>query len=166
MNPNTSAVYAMFIQYILPVLFTGLAMLLGWALTSLATWLQSRSENSKIAGASSKLVLLTDTIVADLEATMKPVLKAATADGMLTKTEIDTLRATALQRLKEMAGEKGMEAVKDILGVAAPKLEEFLTGLIEMAVARVPRESTVPGVPVVPVAPIRPTVIVPPPPSP
>lgn len=137
MNPEQqSQLWTLFIQHLGPVVFTGLAGLLGWVLTNLAKYLQARAEGSKFMLVGAKLTTIAESVVADLNATLAEPLKEAAKDGVLTKAERLDLRDKALNRLKQQAGERGLVEAKALLGVAAPQLDAHLNGLIELAVAK------------------------------
>lgn len=142
MTPETkSALLTLFIAHVAPVLFTGLAMLLGWVLTQLGRKLGAQAGESKLAAVGTRFTLFAQAVVADLEATLKPELAKATADGELTQAEIAHLRTIALARLKALAGEKGLGELQAVIGIAAPQVDAFLSGLIERAVATLPRDA-------------------------
>lgn len=127
----------LFIQYILPVLFSALATLLGWVFVQLGRRLSAQAGESKLAAAFAQLAHWGDVVVADLEATLRPELGKAAADGKLTKEEIAQLRAVALARLKALAG-SGLSGILGNLGVAGDQTENYLSGVIERAVDRLP----------------------------
>jgi hypothetical protein len=133
-----STLLSLFIQYLLPILFSALATLSAWALAQLAKKLGAQAAHSKAAAIAARLTHLAETIVADLEATLKPELAKATADGKLDKAEILRLRDVALQRLKALAGERGLLELQGILGIAAPQVDGYLQGILERAVDQLP----------------------------
>lgn len=139
------AVLSMFVQYVLPVLFSAIAMVGTWALARFAEKLGAEAKTSKTFAVLERLSLMAHAVVADLEVTLKPRLLEATRDGVLTQAEIVMLRSAALERLKQLAGERGLEEARALLGIAAPELERFLTGLLERAVDSLPSRAKVLG---------------------
>lgn len=129
-----SALLSAFIQYVLPVLATGLSALLAWVFVQLGKKYGADATGSKKSQVLNHLFTLAQSVVADLEATLKPQLLAATADGVLTPVEVGLLRDSALNRLKFLAGEKGLAEAQFLLGMTGGALEGFLMGLIEKAV--------------------------------
>lgn len=83
-----------------------------------------------------RFVHFAELVVADLQVTLRPQLAQAAVDGKLTRVEIDQLRATAVARLKAMAGDQGLIELQETLKLAAPGLEVWLSGLVESAVSR------------------------------
>lgn len=118
---------------LLPYVLAGLVGVLAWALASWRKKLLSQSGESRLAQVGARLLLVAEGIVRDLEVTLKPELKAATADGVLTPTELARLKNEALKRLKESLGEHGMAELRDVLQVSAGSLGVFLSGIIEKA---------------------------------
>lgn len=129
-----SQVLQLFITTVLPVLFTGLATLLGWVFIQLGRKYGTDAGATKKNQVLGHLFALAQSVVADLEATLKPQLLLATADGVLSPTEITALREAALERVKFLAGEKGLAEAQALLGMGSDALTQFLLGLIEKAV--------------------------------
>lgn len=130
-----AAVLELFLKYLLPPLLTGLGALLGLALKNLGSKLAADAANSKIAAVGSKLTLFIESVVADLEGTVKPALIEASADGVITAEEGAALKALAMTRVKVLLSEKGMGELSSVLGVAGPAIESLISGLIEKFVA-------------------------------
>ncbi len=139
----SSALMGLFVQHVAPVLFS----LIGLALTALlglaAKKWGTEAKQTKVAAAVDRMTHFASVVVADLDATLKPHLKTATADGVLTKAEVAHLRSVALARLKELAGEHGLKELSGLLGIAAPQLDTYLHGLVETAVDALPRKLVV-----------------------
>lgn len=136
MDEVKSQLLSLFVQYLAPLLYTGVLGMVGWMLHHLRAYFQAKAAESKLFQVGARLTDLADSVVADLEATMKPELQAAVADGVLTKAEITRLREVALGRLKQLAGEKGLGEILSVLKIAAPGLDVYLNGIIEKAVAK------------------------------
>ncbi len=104
------AAQALFVSTVLPLLFTGLVGLLAWIGHQAGAWLKAKAEGSRLAAVGVRVETVIAAVVADLEATLKPELAEATADGVLTDEEIAKLRIHALERVKKTLGEKGLSA--------------------------------------------------------
>lgn len=137
-----SVLLEMFVQYLLPVLATGLAALLGLALKSLRDMLSARASESKLHTVSARVAHFVSVVVADIEKTVKPELEAASKDGVITAEEGAKLKALALERVKKLLAEHGMKELQGVLGIVAPQVEVYLSGLIEKAVSQLPRPQT------------------------
>lgn len=124
-------VLRLFVQIVVPILFTGLASALTWAFWKIGQKFGVDAGTAKKNQVVSHFLNLGKAVVADLEATLKPELLAATADGVLTPAEITSLRVAALDRLKFLAGEKKLEEAQFVLGMTSGALEVFLQGLLE-----------------------------------
>ena len=120
-----------FLKYILPELLTGLSALLGLALHRLGAKLAADAATSKIAAVGSKLELFVESVVTDLEATVKPRLLEAAADGEISIEEGIALKALCIERVKVLLSEKGLSELTAVLGVAGPAIDSLLSGLIE-----------------------------------
>lgn len=131
------------VQYLLPLAASALFAAGVWAVAKLGTLLGARAKDSKLNAALVRLTVAVDSIVHDLEATLKPKLAAATADGVLTTAEISNLRTVALTRLKDDMGSEGLKALRDCMGIFAPSLDTFLLGFIETRVKAIPGPTVV-----------------------
>ncbi len=127
-----------FVQIVVPALCTGLAGLLGWAMMALRKKFEAQAEQSKIAAVGTRITHLADVVVADLNATVKPAIVEAAKDGVLTAEEAAKIKSMAMDRLKALIAEKGMAELSGVLGIVAPSIETYLSGLIEQAVAKAP----------------------------
>lgn len=136
-----SALTAAFIQYVLPVLITAIAGGLGWVLVQLGLFIKAKWGESKIAMIAVRVEHLAEIVVADIEATLRPKIAAAAADGQLTAEEGADLKKTAMERLKAMLAERGLLELQGVLGIIAPQVDTYLSGAIEKAVAAKPAPS-------------------------
>ncbi len=134
-----------FVTYVVPVLFSGLAGLLAWVFVSLRKKLEAEASNSAAAGVGAKVLHLAESVVSDLEISLKPQLAEAAKDGVLTKAEISQLRSVALERLKAMLGAAGIAELEKMLGVPREAIDKYLMGVVEKAVAVAPSRD-VPGI--------------------
>ncbi len=89
-----------FLEYVLPPLATALGAAAVWAIAKLATWLHSKEQGSKLAQLGAVVVDMSQSIVAELNVTLRPQLAAALADGVLTDVEKAQLKTTAVGILK------------------------------------------------------------------
>lgn len=121
----------LFLSYVLPLLLTGLGAVAIWAVGKLATWLHSKEQTSKLARLGSFVADYAASIVAELNATLRPQLASALADGVLTDAEKAQLKATALDALKNRLPPSIKALVDSLYGPAA---ETLLAGAIERAV--------------------------------
>lgn len=122
---------------LLPYLFAGLMGVTIWALAAWRSKQDAQAGQSKVAAVLSRVLTLAEAVVQDLEATLKPEMKAAAADGRLTREELAKLKSLALDRLKESLGQHGLEELRQVLALAAPSLGTILSGLVETALDRV-----------------------------
>ena len=138
---ETHSTWLTILAVALPVIFALLVGGILWVLTATKASLQAKAQGSALAAVALRLSMLAEAIVRDLEVTLKPELAKATADGRLTADEFAKLKAIAVQRLKATLGDKGVEEVQGVLGIAAgaavDSVNRHLSGVIEGAVVRV-----------------------------
>lgn len=128
----------LFMQYLLPPILTALGVGAAWVLTQLGLWISAKWGESKLAQATMRVTHFASVIVADIEATVRPEIQKALADGELSAEEGKRLKETAMARLKEMLAKEGLAELKGVVGVFAPTLESYLSGVIERAVSALP----------------------------
>ncbi len=119
------------LQYVVPALITVLGPLAIWALGQLAAFLRAKSGESKVFGVLSVVTEAANSTVAELNATLKPQLQAALADGVLTDAEKKQLKEAALQVLKTKLPAATLASASSMFG---PMLDTWLGGLVERAV--------------------------------
>lgn len=119
------------LQYVVPALITVLGPLVIWALSQLAAFLKAKSAESKVLGVLSVVTEAANSVVAELNATLKPQLQAALADGVLTQAEKDQLKKAALDVLKTKLPAATLASAQGLFG---PMLDTWLGGLVERAV--------------------------------
>lgn len=130
--PSTGgALLAFVLQYVLPPLVPVLGGLVTWALAKLVTFLDAKAKESKAALVAAKLTGAAQSVVADLNATLRPQLEAALADGVLTDTEKKHLKEAALTTLKTKLPPALMASASSIFGGF---LDTYLSGAVERAV--------------------------------
>lgn len=130
-----------FVKYVVPVLFTGLATILGIGFAKLFKLVDAKAGESKIAMVGAKVLHLGEVAVKDLEATLKPMLAEACKDGVLTRAEFQTLREAGIGRLKMLLGDAGIKELGDVLGIFGDMaLHAYLGGVVEKQVAAIQSE--------------------------
>lgn len=136
----------------------GLAMLaLAWVFVQLQKKIGADTNATKAQLVVARWSHFAEVVVRDLGATLRPKLVAALADKKLSTDEIRQLRDEALRRMKELAGETGVEELKATLRIVAPSVDTYLFGLVETAVAKTRMPTAAIAVPAeVVVAPARP----------
>jgi hypothetical protein len=118
----------------LPYILGVLSAAAVWALGALAVKLGREAGGSKVKLVLQKAVLLTETVVADINVTVKPLVVKASADGRITSAEAKEIKDAAMKRLLEVLGDKGLKELQAVLGLTAGTIGVFLGGLIEKAV--------------------------------
>lgn len=119
------------LQYVVPALVTVLGPLAIYALQQLAVFLKAKSSESKVLGVLSVVTEAANSVVAELNATLKPQLQAALADGVLTDLEKKQLKDAALLVLKTKLPAATLASAQGLFG---PMLDTWLGGLVERAV--------------------------------
>lgn len=123
------------VQYVIPALITALIPIVGLAVRALASKWTAEGSESKGKAVAARLLFLTDAIVADLNASLKDELIAASADGTIDDAEKAALKAHAMDRIKATLTERGVKEVATVFGILAPSVDTLLSGLIEKSVA-------------------------------
>ena len=129
--PPQSPVLTAVLQYVVPALVTVLGPLAIWALGQLGAFLKSKSSESKVFGVLSVVTEAANSVVAELNATLKPQLQAALSDGVLTDAEKKQLKEAALSVLKTKLPAATLASAQGLFG---PMLDTWLGGLVERAV--------------------------------
>lgn len=130
-TPASSGVLGFVVQYVLPPLVPLLGALVTWALAKLVAFLDAKAKESKAALVAAKLTGAAQSVVAELNATLRPQLEAALADGALTDAEKKQLKDAALNTLKTKLPTSLMASASSIFGGF---LDTYLSGAIERAV--------------------------------
>jgi hypothetical protein len=134
----TDAVLGLFVAKVLPILFTGLAGALTLLFAKLSQKAGAQAKESKLYAFGTRLAHFAEVVVHDLEVTLKPQLLKATEDGTLSAVEIGQLRATALERLKALLKQEGLDELQSVLGIGSSMVDTYLNGVLEKAVAKIP----------------------------
>lgn len=144
--PKPSPVLEAVLQYVVAPAIALLAPLLLAALAKLVTYLHSKEKESKLAMIGGVVADAAQSVVAELNATLKPQLLKALEDGKLTDVEKAQLKEAALTALKTKLPAATMAGASAIFG---PLVDQWLGGMVERAVtAQKPPEA--PAVPVNP----------------
>ena len=130
-TPGQGLMLTVFIQYLLPVLMTGLSALLSWAMMLGVGWLKTKGETSKAMLAVATLAEGARSAVANAEATIKADLIEASKDGVITKEEGERIKAHVLEELKKMPA----PVLKAAASLFGGNVEGYLSGLIERTLA-------------------------------
>ena len=129
--PAQSPILTAVLQYVVPALITVLGPLAIYALQQLAAFLKAKGSESKVLGVLSVVTEAAHSVVAELNATLKPQLQAALADGVLTDDEKRQLKKAALDILKHKLPAATLASAQGMFG---PMLDTWLGGLVERAV--------------------------------
>lgn len=125
-----------------PLLATALmALLTSVLLPALQRYLQAKASaegataaQKAMAAVALKVEHFAELVVADLNATLKPLILEAAKDGNVSPEEWAKLKATAMERVKVLLGQEGLASLTGILGIGASAAETYLSGAIEKAV--------------------------------
>lgn len=128
--PDQGLLLTLFIQYLLPVLMTGLSALLAWGMKLGVDWLKAKGETSKAMLAIATMAEGARSVVANLEATIKADMLEAAKDGVITKEEGARIKAHAMDELKKMPA----PLLKTAASLFGGNVETYLGGLIERTV--------------------------------
>jgi len=120
---------------LVPILLTGIVALLVWSQKKLHEKFMEDGKLSPIEGVILKVIHFAEMSARDVEATVKPSLKAKSADGKLDAQDYAALQKEGLDRLKASLGERGLQELQGALGLGSAALDSYLTGALEKAVA-------------------------------
>lgn len=130
-----SAILTMLVNKILiPLAVTGGGLLLGWLGKKLGNLITSKTDNQNTQNALLTLADMALTIVKSMQQEIVDDLKAAAADGKLTKEEIVEIKDKALVKFKALLKAEGIDGMSKALKIGVDVLEEFLSAKIEAAV--------------------------------
>lgn len=129
--PTNTTWLELVLQYVVAPLLPVLGALLTAALARLVAYLGAKATESRGALVAAKLAGAAQSVVAELNATLRPQLEAALADGVLTVAEKQQLKAAALEQLKTRLPKDLLAAASGIFGGF---LDTYLGGLVERAV--------------------------------
>jgi len=118
-----------------PILLTAIVGLLVWSQKRLHEKFMEDGKLSPVESIILKVIHFAEMSARDVEATVKPSLKAKAADGKLDAKDYADLQKEGLHRLKASLGQRGLEELKSSLGLGSEALDSYLTGALEKAVA-------------------------------
>ncbi|NTX59546.1 hypothetical protein HUA74_02615 [Myxococcus sp. CA051A] len=136
-TPTVASILASAVVEVVPVLFAAVAALAVAWLSGLREKLQAQAKESKLAAIGARATMLAESVVRDMEVTLKAELEAAAADGKLTTAELQHIKAKAMEQLRASLGVHGLAALQHALGLTDGMVGTFLSGLIEAALDRV-----------------------------
>jgi hypothetical protein len=126
-----STVLPALLQYALPTVLTALGGVATAAMVKLTSWLHSKEQESKLARVTAVVADTAQSVVAELDATLRPQLEAAMADGVLTDAESQKLKSAALEILKNKLPANITNLATKFFGAA---VDTWIAGHIERAV--------------------------------
>ena len=145
MTETKATLMQLFITHLAPVLFTALATGLMWLMRWATKKLHAQANATKAQAVAAKALHFAEVVTSEIEATLRPMIQEFSRDGKISRDEADRLRSTALELLKSMLGKHGLEELRGVLGIAAPQLDVYLSGLIEKAVSSLPSTHDAPA---------------------
>lgn len=120
-----------------------LVALIGWLGRKAGTWLEAKTHSASFACATEKLTQTTQLLVQKAESTLVRELKAASADGKLTKEEGREVLTQVLEEAKMYLGKKGLAELQVCLGHAGEEgkaiIDQMLESHIESRLAELTR---------------------------
>ena len=126
MDWNTIGAQAL--QIVAPLLLT----VLTYAVHAAAKWLKTKTDNEALRGMIDRLDEAVIDAVHSVEQTMVDDIRAATADGVVTKDEADAIKAHAVAAVLDYMGSKGMAQLEKVIDreaiekMIATKIEAYL----------------------------------------
>lgn len=118
------------IQILVPILATALGTVLIALANTIATYFKQRTSSNVLNHYIDLLESVVVDVVMGLNQTTVQQIKDAAADGKLTKEEVDTISAQALESVKQILGVKALE----ILKITFEDVDALITNKIEHAV--------------------------------
>lgn len=145
-------IQAMFLQIVVPAAFTILAALITFGGKKLISYIDAKTKTEHasaktilVGGILARLTAAVQTVVLDVNGTIKADMIAAAADGKITDEEKAEIKDRALTRLKTHIGLKGLAEIVEILGISPSLLDTFLGSHLEAAIEGSKDRSGVPG---------------------
>lgn len=111
---------------IIPFAVTALSVLTTWALYELKKYIKGRTDSQALDDA----MLVLESVVQSTVAKINETIKEVGADGVITKAEAQMLKEAAMNAVNEQLP----PATKKILEIGNKKLQDFISGKIEIAV--------------------------------
>lgn len=129
--PPQSPILTAVLQYVVAPLLGIMAPLIVVALGQIVAFLRSKGKESKVASVTAVFAEAAHSVVAELEVTLVPEVKAALADGVLTPAEGAAIKAKAVETLKTKLPPSLLASASGLFG---PFLDTWLKGLVERSV--------------------------------
>lgn len=114
--------------------------LFGLAGAAFIRWVNAKTEAAKAAGTNSnlwagaaKVLHVMEVVVADVQATVKPMLTSMLADGVLDENERKQLRDAAWDRFLKVVGTDGLKELEGLTGFAGEAFKTYAMGIAEHA---------------------------------
>lgn len=139
-----SELLEIFVKYVLPPLATLIASGAAWCLAQLGLILTTRAKATKTSIGLAQLAYLAEVVVADIEAHERDAIKESAVDGRITKEEGTRLLTIAKERIIALAKERGFSEAQKLIEVMAPTISTLLSGIVERAVAGLPKPTAIP----------------------
>ena len=119
---------------VLPLLITYLTVNGSRWLAAGRDKLLAETKSGMAQNAIARLFHIADTVVVDINNTIKPAIVDALKDKKISKEEAADLKKLALSRLKIILSEQGKVELLEFLGIADDALDVYLGGVVEKAV--------------------------------
>jgi hypothetical protein len=135
-DPLDNQFLQVFLVYVLPILLTGLALLVGWLLTKRAQWWTASNRSGALWDSLRLAEELAGKAVAAALADLSGKYKLLVADGNLSAADLAELRIAALDILKTKLGASGMDFLRASLARVGVNLDSFLQTQVSAAISR------------------------------
>jgi uncharacterized protein YidB (DUF937 family) len=126
-----TAIFAKFATEILGPVFL---LILTWAGTSLARYIQSKVKNEYLKNALTRLDDAVVNAVKFVQQTVVDAIRDANKDGVITDVEKANIKQKAIDAVKSYLGKKGLLEIAKILGLDDGALSALISTKIEAAV--------------------------------
>lgn len=116
------------VQYVLPVLGSLLIAAGTWATAKLGQWAHAKTGSEKLGQGIERAGETASAALAAALADVGPALQRAAADGVVTRSELAGIATDAAAKMAKTLGVKGLELVRQHLGIA--DVTEYLRGKV------------------------------------
>jgi len=120
-------------DFLIEVLGSVLLFLLSLVGVALRQYVLTKVNNSNLRAALTRMTDASLGAVASVAQEYADALKRANADGKLTPEERDHARSMALERMKSLLGEVGLQEVQRVFGLYGASLDSALLSRLESA---------------------------------
>ena len=139
---NMEGIAAIFINTLAPVFATVISGLVSWGLLELSKYVRTKTKNEAINDAMSHICHTVDTTVKDLAQTTVKELKAASADGRLSKEDAMRIKTTAATRVRSQVNDK----IQKTAAKGVTSLSDMIEAKVEKAVLELKQVPKVPKI--------------------